>query len=63
MPFWTMISSRSWRRHKSVKLLNACVRRNGKRTSMSSRREIKDLTFMFWKVSKEGLGFSENLGK
>ena len=33
--------------------------------SMLSRREIKDLTFMFWKVSKEVLflGFSENLGK
>ena len=50
MQFWTMISSRSWSHHKSVKLSSACMRRNGKKMNSSLRRESQDQTFLCWKV-------------
>lgn len=52
MPSWTMISSKNWKHHKSVKLLSACVRKSGRKTSLLLRREIKDQISMCWKVTK-----------
>lgn len=55
MPSWTMIFSKNWKRHKSVKLLSACVRKSGRKTSLLLRRGIKDLISMCWKVVKRNV--------
>lgn len=55
MPSWTMISSKNWKRRKSVKLLSACVRKNGRKMSLLLRRGIKDQISMCWKVVKTNI--------